>query len=137
MRGEEPTHDGSALAAVAHRANRRRPGRSHTSTRDAPTAFLYLRVSTKEQARTGGGEESYSILSQRKAGYDKAQQLSATIVEEYLDAGESAKTARRPDLQRMLKDIKTIRPDYVIAHKIDGTGALPRHSLRGQASQTR
>jgi DNA invertase Pin-like site-specific DNA recombinase len=36
-----------------------------------------------------------------------------------VDAGESARTADRDELQRMLSDIKTIRPDYVFVHKID------------------
>jgi site-specific DNA recombinase len=51
----------------------------------------------------------------------KASQLGAVIdpAHEYVDAGESAKTADRDDLQRMLQDIKTVRPDYVIVHKID------------------
>src|SRR6202011_4137808 len=37
----------------------------------------------------------------------------------YVDAGESARTADRTELQRMLRDIKIIRPDYVFIHKID------------------
>ncbi len=82
-------------------------------------AFIYLRVSTKEQARTGGGAEGYSIPAQREACYTKAQQLGATVHEEYVDAGESARSADREQLQKLLKDIKTIRPDYVIVHKID------------------
>ena len=38
---------------------------------------------------------------------------------EYVDAGESGRTADRDELQRMLSDIKTIRPDYLFIHKID------------------
>ncbi|HEX3785065.1 MAG TPA: recombinase family protein [Pseudonocardiaceae bacterium] len=86
--------------------------------RDVPIAFCYLRVSTKEQARTGGGAEGYSIPAQRDACRAKAASLGA-MIEEYVDAGESARSADRDDLQRMLRDIKTVRPDYVIVHKID------------------
>jgi site-specific DNA recombinase len=111
----------SALQAASNRAERRRTQKTKGATpaRDTPIAFLYLRVSTKEQARTGGGAEGYSIPAQRDAGYLKADALGAVIAEEYVDAGESAKSADRDDLQRMLKDIKTVRPDYVIVHKID------------------
>ncbi|MGI9003022.1 MAG: recombinase family protein [Pseudonocardia sp.] len=83
------------------------------------SAFVYVRVSTREQARTGGGEEGYSIPAQRTASLDKAQQLGAVVTGVYIDAGESAKTANRPELQRLLKDVKKHRPTYVIVHKID------------------
>ena len=83
------------------------------------TAFIYCRVSTREQARTGGGEEGYSIPAQREAGQEKARQLNAAVTGVYIDAGESAKTANRPDLQRMLRDVKKQRPTYLIVHKID------------------
>jgi site-specific DNA recombinase len=86
---------------------------------ELPVAFIYLRVSTKEQARTGGGAEGYSLPAQREACRAKAAQLGAVIHEEYCDAGESARSADRDDLQRMLQDVKTVRPDYVIVHKID------------------
>ncbi|WP_410623352.1 recombinase family protein [Amycolatopsis sp. cmx-8-4] len=78
-----------------------------------------MRVSTKEQARTGGGAEGYSIPAQRAACLVKAEQLGAVVHEEYVDAGESARSADRDDLQRMLQDVRTLRPDYVIVHKID------------------
>ena len=93
------------------------PTTSQSST--GLTAFIYCRVSTREQARTGGGEEGYSIPAQREAGQEKARQLNAAVTGVYIDAGESAKTANRPDLQRMLRDIKKQRPTYLIVHKID------------------
>src|SRR4051812_20318294 len=43
------------------------------------TAFVYVRVSTREQARTGGGEEGYSIPAQRAACLDKAKSLGAVV----------------------------------------------------------
>lgn len=111
----------SALEAATDRAGRRRPRkpRAERPNRDLPIAFAYLRVSTKEQARTGGGAEGYSIPAQRDACRVKAASLGAVIEEEYVDAGESARSADRDNLQRMLQDIKTVRPDYVIVHKID------------------
>jgi site-specific DNA recombinase len=113
----------SALEAAKKQAALRVP-RATTAVgpiRDVPIAFDYLRVSTKEQARTGGGAEGYSIPAQRDACRAKAASLGAVIPaeHEYIDAGESAKSADRDELQRMLQDIKTVRPDYVIVHKID------------------
>lgn len=65
-------------------------------------AVSYLRVSTKEQAEKGGTDEGYSIPAQREANQRKAEQMGATIVEEFVDAGESARKADRPDLMRMI-----------------------------------
>lgn len=47
------------------------------------------------------------------------RQLGGILVDEYVDAGESAKSAHRPELQRMLRELKQRRIDYVIVHKID------------------
>ncbi len=99
-----------------------RPGKSRggaASKNEGLTGFIYLRVSTREQARTGGGAEGYSIPAQREACYARAAQQGVTIVGEYVDAGESARSAQRDDLQRMLGEIKKERPDVVFVHKID------------------
>lgn len=110
-------------ALEAAQANARRPSRlkgaADQPRRDQPIALIYLRVSTKEQARKGGSAEGYSIPAQRTACYTKAAALGAVVDREYVDAGESARSADRDELQRMLRDIKVVRPDYVIVHKID------------------
>jgi site-specific DNA recombinase len=82
-------------------------------------AVLYLRVSTKEQAKRGGEAEGFSIPAQREACTRKADSLSAVVVEEFVDAGESARSADRPDLQRMLAYLAEHPVKYVIVHKID------------------
>ncbi|MCA1604486.1 MAG: recombinase family protein, partial [Acidobacteria bacterium] len=82
-------------------------------------AVCYLRVSTEEQARVGGTAEGYSIPYQRRACLQKADELGATVVQEYTDLGESAKSALRPGLQRMLKELSTLGAQLVIVHKID------------------
>lgn len=89
--------------------------------RDTPIGFSYLRVSTKDQARTGGGAEGYSIPAQRDACRAKAAGMGVLLEPqyEYVDAGESARSADRDQLQQMLADIKTVKPDYVFVHKID------------------
>ena len=66
-------------------------GKAQLPRRDIPMALIYLRVSTKEQARTGGGSEGYSIPAQREACYAKAKQMGVTVHDEYVDAGESAR----------------------------------------------
>ncbi len=117
---DEPEGQSAKLQAILAAPTRRLPHglESVRSIRDMPIAYVYLRVSTKEQARTGGGAEGYSIPAQREACLAKGSQLGA-VVYQYVDAGESAKSADRKDLQRMLKDIKLHKPDYVIVHKID------------------
>ncbi len=83
-------------------------------------AVIYLRVSTERQARMGGGAEGYSIPSQRQACERAAADLDATVVEEYVDAGESARAADRPQLQALLDRLQARQDvDYVIVHKID------------------
>lgn len=82
-------------------------------------AVTYLRVSTKEQAERGGTDEGFSIPAQRDANHRKADDLGATIVEEFVDAGESARKADRPDLMRMIKYVAKHKVDYCIVHKVD------------------
>lgn len=83
-------------------------------------ALVYLRVSTAEQAHGDGASEGYSIPAQRTACGRKATELDAGVIAEFADRGESARSAARPQLQKMLamlaehKDI-----DYVIVHKVD------------------
>ncbi|MDX8037481.1 recombinase family protein [Lentzea sp. BCCO 10_0856] len=107
------------LAAAIQRQPPRAQRRAAESSRSSPIALIYLRVSTKEQAQRGGNAEGYSIHTQRSACYLKSEQLGATVANEYVDAGESARSAKRDDLQRMLRDVKRLRPDFVIIHKID------------------
>jgi site-specific DNA recombinase len=83
------------------------------------TAVLYARVSTKEQAERDGDPEGYSIPAQREACTRKAQSLGAVVVDEFVDRGESARTADRPELQRMLEFVRDNSVTYVIVHKID------------------
>jgi site-specific DNA recombinase len=90
--------------------------------RDSPEgapAVIYLRVSSKEQAEKGGEAEGFSIPAQREGCKRKAQSLEAAVVEEFVERGESAKTADRPELQRMLAFLSEHPVKYVIVHKVD------------------
>jgi DNA invertase Pin-like site-specific DNA recombinase len=94
--------------------------RGLVSSQGTARAVVYLRVSTTEQAETDFSDEGYSIPPQRDACRRKAEQLGAAVVDEYLDRGESARSAARPKLQSMLQRLRLARDvDYVIVHKID------------------
>jgi DNA invertase Pin-like site-specific DNA recombinase len=78
-------------------------------------AVIYLRVSTKEQA-----EEGYSIPAQAEACRRFSADKGWELADEYVDRGESARTADRPQLQAMLArlaDDPTI--DCLVVHKLD------------------
>lgn len=72
-----------------------------------------------EQVERGGNAEGFSIPAQREANQRKADQLGATIVEEFVDAGESARKADRPELMRMIQYVTQHKTNYCIVHKVD------------------
>lgn len=82
-------------------------------------AISYLRVSTKDQATRNGLEEGLSIPAQRDAAQRKADQLNAVIVAEFIEPGESGKTARRKALQEMLDYLADHPVRYCIINKVD------------------
>lgn len=85
-------------------------------------AVSYLRVSTRGQAERGGGaDEGFSIPAQREANKKKTLSMGAIAGKEFVDRGASAKSADRPELQKMLEYVKenADRVDYVIVHKVD------------------
>lgn len=84
-----------------------------------PIAVTYLRVSTSQQAEKDGDPEGYSIPAQREANLRKAESLGAQVVEIFVDRGESARSADRPELQRMLKYVRENPIAYWIVHKVD------------------
>lgn len=77
--------------------------------------LIYLRVSTKEQA-----EEGHSIPAQKEACLKYIQDKGWKFVDMYVDRGESARSAHRPQLQEMLSRIKKDKSiNIVVVHKID------------------
>ena len=86
----------------------------------AKLAVSYARVSTREQAERDGDPEGYSLPAQLEANRRKAASMNAVVVQEFVERGESAKSAdTRPELQTMLAYIKEHPVDYVIVHKVD------------------
>ena len=74
----------------------------------------YIRVSDEEQAIEG-----YSITAQKSLLDRRFAEWGAQVVGVYIDDGYSAKDMRRPDLQRMMKDLETVRPDFIAFWKLD------------------
>ena len=123
-----PSPDKADLPA-SQAADTRRPARPSTENPLAAAlgeaftpkrAVSYIRVSTREQAQRGGAEEGFSLPAQREANRRKAQSMGALIVKEFADRGESARSANRPELQKMLAYLtQDGQIDYVIVHKLD------------------
>jgi len=69
-------------------------------------AYIYLRVSSTQQVEKDLTEEGYSIPAQREACLRLLEQKGWEFAGEYVDAGESARSADRPALQRLLSDLR-------------------------------
>ena len=96
-----------------------------TATREAEArelegrAVTYLRVSSAQQADTDYDPEGYSIPAQREACLRKADSIGLQVVEEFVDRGESARTANRAGLQALLARLDEGDIAAVIVHKVD------------------
>ncbi len=77
-------------------------------------AAIYVRVSTNEQADGG-----YSLDAQLRACRQFVAQQEWFLVDEYIDRGESARTADRPEFQRMLAELVEKAVSVVVVHKLD------------------
>lgn len=77
--------------------------------------LLYARVSTDKQA-----QKELSIPAQVDAMKEYASKNKWKIIGTFEDKGESAKTANRPELKRLIQHCKENKQvDIVIVHKID------------------
>ena len=79
-------------------------------------AVIYCRVSTKEQAEKGS-----SLLTQERLCKQYTLQNGYEIVEVFIEHGESAKTANRTQLKKLMAYCadRNNKVDAVIAYKID------------------
>ena len=75
---------------------------------------IYVRVSTDDQRNNG-----YSIDSQLRMIKEYCEKNDYSIVDVYNDAGHSGKDLMRPEMQRLLADIKSKKIDKLIAIKVD------------------
>jgi len=77
--------------------------------------LLYARVSTDKQA-----QKDLSIPAQLEAMKLHAQKNGWKVAGHFVDEGESAKTADRPELKRLIQQCKETKGvDIVLVHKID------------------
>ena len=78
--------------------------------------FLYVRVSTEEQAMHG-----LSIEAQTAALESWARENGNKVVGVYTDAGISARkpASKRPALQRLLEDVRAGKGELVVFTKLD------------------
>lgn len=87
------------------------------TTNTEPThAVLYIRVSKEEQVKEG-----FSIPAQKNRLQAFCTSQGWVIEETYIDEGVSAKDMNRPELQRLLQDIKTkrIQADVLLVWRLD------------------
>ncbi len=75
---------------------------------------IYVRVSTDDQRDNG-----YSIDSQLRMIKEYCEKNDYSIVDVYNDAGHSGKDLLRPEMQRLIKDIKAKKIDKLVAIKVD------------------
>jgi DNA invertase Pin-like site-specific DNA recombinase/Mor family transcriptional regulator len=89
-----------------------------TGVRRRKRAVVYLRVSTQGQVHTDYDPEGISLPAQREACKRKALELSADIVDKYIEPGRTAtEIEKRPVFQEMMARIKAEQDvDYIIVH---------------------
>ena len=79
---------------------------------DIKKAVIYARFSSHSQ-------NEQSIEGQLKDCYAFAEKEGIKVIGEYIDRAKSARTADRPDFQRMIKDASKRLFDYIIVWKLD------------------
>lgn len=77
-------------------------------------AFIYIRVSTREQA-----EEGYSIGEQEERLTKYCEAMEWQLIKVYIDPGFTGSNMERPALQEMIKEIQKGNADIVLVDKLD------------------
>lgn len=78
------------------------------------TCYIYVRVSTAEQANEG-----FSIDNQKRACVDYAKNNNFHVKRIFIDDGKSARTTERAAFQEMFTLIKEQPVDAIVFYKID------------------
>ena len=78
-------------------------------------AVIYCRVSDPHQA----GEDKVSLHEQEREGRDYCQRKAYGVLRVYVDPGRKGDVLERPELLRLLKDMRRGEFDVIVAHKID------------------
>lgn len=85
---------------------------------------IYARVSTQEQA-----QEGYSIEEQVDRLKKYCESLGRSDVKTYIDAGYSGAKMERPDLKRLISDVKSGQIDKVVVYKLDRLSRSQKDTL--------
>ncbi|MGH2911952.1 MAG: recombinase family protein [Solirubrobacteraceae bacterium] len=80
--------------------------------------MIYLRVSSDGQVNKAHNPEGYSLPAQREGCERHAAGLGAEVIAEFVEAGYSGTNLRRPALQKMLAELPTLKPTYVIFYDL-------------------
>ena len=79
------------------------------------TAVIYARYSSDKQTEQ-------SIEGQLRVCHEYAERNDIIVVDTYIDRAMTGTNDNRPDFQRMLKDSKNKKWDYVLVYKLDRFG---------------
>ncbi|HZG79805.1 MAG TPA: recombinase family protein, partial [Brevibacillus sp.] len=77
-------------------------------------AAVYIRVSTEDQVREG-----FSIAAQRERLLAYLHSQGWELSDFYTDEGVSAKDLQRPELTRLLDDVRQNKMDVVLVYRLD------------------
>lgn len=83
-------------------------------TKSKSTAVIYIRVSTERQA-----EKGTSLETQMEKCKAYAEKQGSRVVKTFIERGESAKVADRPELLKMLAYLQANKIDALIIYKLD------------------
>ncbi|WP_446936659.1 recombinase family protein [Lysinibacillus fusiformis] len=86
--------------------------------------FLYIRVSTIEQAKEG-----YSVGAQEERLRAYAKAKNYTVVKTYIDPAYSGSNMNRPALQEMIKQVELGAADLVLVYKLDRLSRSQKDTL--------
>lgn len=88
------------------------------------TAALYIRVSTDAQF-----EEGYSVDAQKEMleGYCKSKNIKN--YDFYIDGGFTGSNIERPEMQRLIEDVKSGKISHVIVYKLDRLSRSQKDTL--------
>ena len=86
--------------------------------------FIYVRVSTQEQARDG-----YSIGEQIERLTKYCEAMGWIIVKVYTDAGHSGADTNRPALKTMIREIRAGKADSIVVYKLDRLSRSQKDTL--------
>lgn len=87
-------------------------------------AALYIRVSTDAQR-----EEGYSIEAQKEMLISYCKTKDIKSYEFYIDGGFTGSNMDRPELSRMIKDIKDGKISHVVVYKLDRLSRSQKDAL--------